>query len=68
MAERVSRFLSEAWPPRRGRGEVLEFAARFAVAVVSATAEEVTSRAAGRAELRKWSRACSVMLCDHFGL
>ena len=68
VVERVRRFLDEAWPPRRVRGEALEFAARFVVAVMSATAEEVTSRASGRAELRKWSRACSAMLCDHFGL
>jgi AcrR family transcriptional regulator len=65
---RVRRFLDQAWPPRRPRGENLEFAARFVVAVVSATAEQVTSRAAGRAELCKWSRACSAMLCNHFGL
>jgi AcrR family transcriptional regulator len=68
VVERVRRFVDEAWPPRRTRGEALEFAAHFVVAVMSATAEEVTSRAAGRAELRKWSRACSAMLCDHFGL
>jgi AcrR family transcriptional regulator len=68
VVERVRRFLDEAWPPRRRRGEALEFAARFVVAVMSATAEAVTSHAAGRAELRKWSRACSAMLCDHFGL
>lgn len=68
VVERVRRFLDEAWPPRRRRGEALEFAARFVVAVMSATAEEVTSHAKGRAELRKWSRACSAMLCDHFGL
>ena len=68
VVERVRRFIDEAWPPRRVRGEALEFAARFVVAVMSATAEEVTSRAAGRAEMRKWSRTCSAMLCDHFGL
>ena len=68
VVERVGRFLKEAWPNRRVRGETREFIARFAVTVVSATAEEVTSHAAGRAELRKWSRACSAMLCDHFGL
>jgi len=68
VVERVRRFLDEAWPPRRPRGENLEFAARFVVAVVSATAEQITSHAAGRAELRRWSRACSAMLCDHFGL
>ncbi len=68
VVERVSRFLNEAWPARRVRSETLEFAAHFVVVVVSATAEEVTNRGAGRAELRKWSRACSAMLCDHFGL
>ena len=68
VVERVSRFMNEAWPTRRVRGETLEFASRFVVAVVSATAEEVTNRGTGRAELRKWSRACSAMLCDHFGL
>ena len=68
VVERVRRFLDEAWPPRHRRGEALEFAARFVVAVMTATAEEVTSHAKGRAELRKWSRACSAMLCDHFGL
>lgn len=68
VVERVRRFVDEAWPPRRPRGENLEFAARFVVAVVSATAEQITSHAAGRAELRRWSRACSAMLCDHFGL
>jgi len=68
VLERVSHFMNEVWPARRVRGETLEFAARFAVVMVSATAEEVTNRGAGRAELRKWSRACSAMLCDHFGL
>ena len=68
VLERVSRFIDEVWPARRVRGETLEFAARFAVVVVSATAEEVTNRGARRAELRRWSRACSAMLCDHFGL
>ena len=68
VVERVRRFLNEAWPARRVRGEALEFTTRFVVAVVSATAEEVTNHAAGRAELRKWSRTCSTMLCDHFGL
>jgi AcrR family transcriptional regulator len=68
VAGRVSRFLKEAWPERRVRSETLEFVARFAVTVVSATAEEVTNQSAGRAELRRWSRACSAMLCDHFGL
>ena len=68
VVARVRRFLAEAWPARRVRGEALEFTTRFVVAVVSATAEEVTNRAAGRAELRKWSRTCSAMLCDHFGL
>ena len=68
VVERVRRFVDEAWPARRKRGETPEFAARFVVAVVSATAEEVTNRGAGRSELRKWSRACSEMLCNHFGL
>jgi AcrR family transcriptional regulator len=68
VVERVSRFVKEAWPARRVRGETLEFATRFIVAVVSATAEEVTNQATGRAELRRWSRTCSAMLCDHFGL
>jgi AcrR family transcriptional regulator len=68
VVERVRQFLDEAWPSRRARGEALEFAARFFVTVVSATAEEVTARTADRAELRRWSRACSAMLCDHFGL
>ena len=68
VVERVRRFLDEAWPARRGRGQALEFAARFVVAVMSATAEQVTSRTADRAELRKWSRTCSAMLCDYFGL
>ena len=68
VAERVSRFLNEAWPAGRARSQTLEFAAHFVVVVVSATAEEVTNRGAGRAELRKWSRACSAMLCDYFGL
>jgi AcrR family transcriptional regulator len=68
VLKRVSHFLNEVWPARRVRGETLEFAASFVVVVVSATAEEVTNRGASRAELRKWSRACSAMLCDHFGL
>ena len=68
VVERVSRFLNEAWPTRRARSQTLEFAAHFVVVVVSATAEEVTNRGGDRAELRKWSRACSAMLCDHFGL
>jgi AcrR family transcriptional regulator len=68
VLKRVSRFMNEIWPARRVRGETLEFAARFAVVVVSATAEEITNRGADRAELRKWSRTCSAMLCDHFGL
>jgi AcrR family transcriptional regulator len=68
VVERVRRFVKEASPSRRVRGETLDFIARFAVTIVSATAEEVTSHETGRAELRKWSRACSAMLCDHFGL
>ncbi len=68
VVERVSRFMNDAWPARRVRSETLEFASRFVVAVVSATAEEVTNRGTDRAELRKWSRTCSAMLCDHFGL
>jgi AcrR family transcriptional regulator len=68
VLERVGRFVKEAWPDRRVRGDTLEFAARFAVAVVSATAEEVTNQAVGRAELHRWSRTCSAMLCNHFGL
>ena len=68
VAERVRHFMSEVWPARRVRGQTLDFASRFVVAVVSATAEEVTNQAVDRAELRRWSRACSAMLCDHFGL
>ena len=65
VVERVRRFLDEAWPPRRVRGEALEFAARLVVAVMSATAEEVTSRASGRAELRKWSQSIALQARDH---
>jgi AcrR family transcriptional regulator len=68
FVERATRFLKEAWPSGRARKETLEFAALFAVTMVSATAEEVTNRGASRRELRKWSRTCSAMLCDHFGL
>jgi hypothetical protein len=68
VVERVSQFMKEVWLARRVRGETVEFAARFVVVVVSATAEEVTNRGASRTELRKWSRACSAMLSDHFGL
>jgi AcrR family transcriptional regulator len=68
VEKRVARFVGEAWPARRTRSDALEFAARFAVAFVSATAEEVTNRGADRAERRRWSRTCSAMLCDHFGL
>lgn len=68
VVDRVKGFLSEVWPDRRARSETLDFASRFAVVVLSATAEEVTNRGANHAELRRWSRACSAMLCDHFGL
>jgi AcrR family transcriptional regulator len=68
VVERVRRFLGEARPARRTRGDSLDFITRFVVAVVSATAEEVTNRGADRSELRRWSRTCSAMLCDHFGL
>ena len=68
VVARVRDFMNEVWPDRRVRGETLDFASRFVVVVISATAEEVTNRGAGRTELRKWSRACSAMLCDHFGL
>ena len=68
VVKRVRRFVEEAWPGRRVRGDTLDFTARFVVAVVSATAEEVTNQAVDRTELRKWSRTCSAMLCDHFGL
>lgn len=68
VLERVGSFMHESWPNRRVRRETLEFATRFVVVVVSATAEEVTNRGAGRAERREWSRTCSAMLCDHFGL
>ena len=68
VVERVREFVEEALSGRRVRGETLDFTARFVVAVVSATAEAVTNQAVDRSELRKWSRACSAMLCDHFGL
>lgn len=68
VVERVRGFVEEAWPDRRVRGETPDFTARFVAAVVSTTAEAVTNQAVDRSELRKWSRASSAMLCDHFGL
>lgn len=71
--EGVRAFLAAAVaasPGRRGlrRPADLDFAARFFTTVVSATAEEVTRRTSDSGEIRRWGRACSAMLCDHFGL
>jgi AcrR family transcriptional regulator len=65
--EGVRAFLEEVSDGRR-RPADLDFAARFFTTVVSATAEAVTGRTTDPAETRRWSRACSAMLCDHFGL
>jgi AcrR family transcriptional regulator len=69
--ERVVRAVDRFFETEAAEAELrraLQDAAVFAVTMVSATAEEVTNRGASRRELRKWSRTCSAMLCDHFGL
>jgi AcrR family transcriptional regulator len=66
--EDVRAFLEEAFAGRRRRPADLDFAARFFTTVVSATAEDVTGRTRDPAEVRRFARACSAMVCDHVGL
>lgn len=61
----VRDFLREALPP--GTRD-LDFKARLVQTVVSSVAERVTSRGAGRAEVGKWARSCSAMLCGYLGI
>ncbi len=61
----VRDFLREALPP--GTRD-LDFKARLVQTVVSSAAERVTSTEKGRAELGKWARACSRMICDYLGI
>ena len=55
----------EALPP--GTRD-LDFEARLVQTAVSSIAERVTSGEIGRAEVARWARACSRMLCGYLGI
>ncbi len=61
----VRDFLREALPP--GTRD-LDFKARLVQTVVSSVAERLTNRGVKQAELGKWARVCSGMLCEYLGI
>ena len=63
-AARVRDHLREALPGRRD----LDFATELVLSTVAGVAERVTRRPKRPAEIRRWSRAVSGMLCRQLGL
>lgn len=61
---RIRVYLREALPASRD----IDFEVELLISMVTGIAERVTRRPRSDYALRKWSRACSEMLCQHLGL